>query len=268
MKKFLSLIAVVATVCSVATSAFAAFSCEGQVTGATLKDVTATSATIEYDETNTDGFVFKFFVSETLSKSTTTVDVTAIKNAGWTIESIDGLYAFTSGYALTDTATKLTVKFSDGVATITPDDAVIQFKAVPGPDATIDGVTFKVSPMYNTSDGLYNKYITYTLAKAAPQEDKVTVVENGDGSLSVTGEGATTLAGKKILFKDATIADADTLNEDSRFVVTYDNGTPKAYNIFAAVEAEGKGAWSGKSVAFGIVYTGEYDPALFSFEIK
>lgn len=102
-----------------------------------------------------------------------------------------------------------------------------------------------------------------TVTAAGPQ---ITVTENTDGTYSVTGSQE--LTGKKVLFKDATVDDAATLTNTSRFVVSYNGGTPREFNIFDAVNAEGDGALDGKSVAFGIVYSDDLDASLFEFSIE
>lgn len=101
-----------------------------------------------------------------------------------------------------------------------------------------------------------------------PVEDKVIVTENADGTYSVSGEEATLPADAKILIYTEEKADAAALTEASRFVATYNNADSKAYNIYAAVNAEGEGTLNGKTIVFGIIYSGDLNADLFTFDIK
>ncbi len=191
MKKFKYLLSMVAVVLILTTAVFAAstFTATSKVTGATLD-----GTTIEYKETNTEGFIFEYVAGVDMKGGQTTIDISKLTADGWKITDIDGklkadgaTYCYADGVQITESAAKLVVKFASGQTYESANNALIRFKAVPASSSVIEGITFKVSPMFNLN-GLYNTATTYTLAKKAdtPVVNKYNVTFTGYESKNMT----------------------------------------------------------------------------------
>lgn len=249
MKKIISLIASVAILCSMATSAFA-FS--GSVTGATIEDKTISVKSGE-------AFTFKFTGDQAVKGgSSIKADLSGLVNAGWTIS------AYSSGSAdatvnLTS-ANLLQIGWAAGSNYDLTDVVMLEFTATPGSNAA--GATFKVSPtVLKAVGGLYNTATTYTVEIAAAQEKKTTATIGANGEVTFDYADADAadakLADKKVVLGTANVAGTE-IGENTTVKVTYTDGAvveTKTFGetLYETLTVEGAGSLETKSIRFGIV---------------
>lgn len=255
MKKIVSLIAAVSMLFALSTSAFA-FS--GTVSGdATLEGTTIT--------VGTEGFIFKFIGSEEVKGGTVVkTSLTALINDGWTIEQVDGAWCEDTDNTQSslNASNMLQVKYASGSTYDVTGQVMLQFKAVPGADSVIDGVSFKIQPTISkVAGGLYNTTTTYTLAKAAPQEDKTTATIGANGEVTFDYADADAadakLAGKKVVLGTAYAGNLITADTTVKVTYTPVEGAAETKTfgetLFEKLDVEGFGFLETESITFGIV---------------
>lgn len=255
MKKIISAIVSVAMLVALSTSVFAYTAEDAVVTGATLS-----GKTITYDPANKDGFTFAIVCTADVSLASGQIKLGNLENAGWTISQVDGAWSegnATSGYINQVVSGGFSYSASGNNA---EGKKMLKFKAVPGNDATIDGVTFTVGvASRKLDDTMHNTLVyplTYTIKAAA--DNKVKAETQTNGSVKVTyPEGYTgnkNLDGKYIVFKNVVLQGTE-VTADTRFDIEY-NGTKKRFGatLFETLGVVGQGSLNAGTYGFGVAF--------------
>lgn len=305
MKTLKFLLATLAVSCAFSATAFAAelsndynYTFDVQVTPETVKAGETVEVAVFLSATDAEGNAIDE-LTWGVNTSTATLSLGLDYDADvltWIDNDTDGMYTDTKYdavdlfYSVQDNGGNLGLVLSEQyrkIGAIAPDTTLITYKFKVADDA--DTATYNASnPLVALKSDTTSYAIleaetvkktlnvpTVSVVGAGPVEDKSVKTDDtltdGKGVVELTyGKDAEnkTLEGKKVYFGNAKVDDAATLTNTSRLVVTYNNAETKTYNIFAAVNAEGDGAMDGDSVAFGIIFTGDLNTDLFTFEIK
>lgn len=271
MKKIISLIASISIVFALSTSVFAYDYTKGYVDGTAVVDTTF--------ETDAEGFTFTLYAQQDVDSYNYKVDVTDMEKDGWVISD---LVTFVDGKIVNNRSTiqaSATAGASgEGLGLVAGTTVVLQFKATPGANTTIEGSKFIAFGMYkdigattNTENISKANGIVYTIKEKKTEAKVEATTDAVTGVTTVTyPEGQTgALAGKKIAL--GTVSGSNVIDADTKISVSYNGGEAKIFDgLLAALGVTDSTTLTVGDIQFGVVYDdadGIADAKLFTFAL-